>query len=164
MDAIKLLKTQHDEVEALFAKYEKAESADEKVEIFEELGDKLAAHAAIEEKIFYPAAYKNGDAELEDLLREAVEEHLTVKRTIADLLEMTPEDENFDAKVTVLKELIEHHVGEEESDLFKMAKKEIDAETLETMGVEMEELFNVLIEGEPRFDVPAETDEAAPLS
>lgn len=163
VDAIKLLKSQHDEVEALFEEYEKAEADGEKLEIFKKIADNLAAHATIEEKVFYPAAYGEGEEDLEDLLREAVEEHLGIKRIIADLVEMQPSDENFDAKVKVLKEQVEHHVEEEEGELFPKAKKELDAADLEVMGAEMEEMFEALVPGEPRMDVPAETDEAAPL-
>lgn len=167
MDAIKLLKTQHDEVEAVFAKFEKTGSSDEKLALFQQLGDMLAAHATIEEKVFYPTAYQigreEGDAEVQDLLHEAVEEHLSAKRIIADLLEMNPDDEAFEAKVLVLKEQIEHHVEEEEGELFKSVQKAIPKEDLEAMGVEMEELFNALLPGEPRFEVPKETEQAAPL-
>lgn len=163
MDAIKLLKQQHDEVEALFKKFEKADDNDEKQQIFETIADNLAAHATIEEKIFYPVAYRDGDEELDDLLREAVEEHLGVKRIIADLLEMSASDENFDAKMKVLQEQIEHHIEEEEHELFPKAKKEIAVDELEAMGVEMEELFEALLPTQPRMEVPNETAEAAPL-
>lgn len=163
MDAIKLLKSQHDEVEALFAKFEKSGNDDEKEEIFKKIADSLAAHATIEEKVFYPAAYGEHEEELEDMLREAVEEHLSIKRVIADLLETGPDDEGFAAKMKVLKEQVEHHVEEEEGELFPKAKKEIAAEELEAMGGEMEEMFEALIPGEPRMDVPEETDAPAPL-
>lgn len=163
MDAIKLLKSQHDEVEALFAKFEKAEGAGKKEDLFKQIADNLAAHATIEEKVFYPAAYGEHEEELEDMLREAVEEHLSIKRVIADLLEIGPDDESFEAKVKVLKEQVEHHVEEEEGELFPKAKKEIAAEELEAMGAEMEEMFEALIPGEPRMDIPEETDAPAPL-
>jgi len=163
MDAIALLKKQHDEVEALFKKFEKAEENAEKQGIFETIADNLAAHAAIEEKVFYPAAYRDGEEELEDMLREAVEEHLAAKRIIADLLDMKAGDENFDAKMKVLQEQIDHHIEEEEHELFPKAKKEIGVDELEAMGVEMEEMFDALIDTEPRMEVPAETEEAAPL-
>ncbi len=81
----------------------------------QELADNLAAHAAIEERIFYPAAY--GD-NTRDLLEEAVEEHLALKRVIADLIKMGPSDDYFDAKIAVLKEQVAHHVEEEEKELF----------------------------------------------
>ena len=163
MDAIKLLKQQHDEVGSLFKKFEEAEEDSEKQGIFEAIADTLAAHATIEEKVFYPAAYRDGEEEIEDLLREALEEHLGAKRIIADLIDMKAGDESFDAKMKVLQEQIEHHVEEEEGELFLKAKKEIAAEDLEAMGVEMEEMFEALIGTNPRMEVPSETEEAAPL-
>src|SRR5436190_24115541 len=102
MSAIDMLESQHREVEKLFAAFEKA-SAAKKRDIFLQIADKLAVHATIEEKHFYPAA-KND--ETEDLLAESVEEHLSVKRLIADLLE-DDDDETLEAKVTVLKEQVE---------------------------------------------------------
>lgn len=90
--------------------------------------DRLSAHASIEERYFHPAA-KAQDTEA--LLREAAEEQLSAKRLIADLLDLEPSDEEFDAKMQVLQEQIEHHVEEEE--------------------------------GEPRTQVPAETEHAAPI-
>lgn len=163
MDAIELLETQHREVEELFELFDEAETKDEKRRIFEKIGDSLAAHGTIEEKVFYPAAYKRDEEELSDMLREAVEEHLVMKRIITDLLSMTPDDENFEAKVKVLKEQVEHHVEEEESDLFPTAKKELSKESLETMGAGMEAMFEALLPTQPRFEMTMETDEAAPL-
>ena len=160
MNAIDLLKQQHDEVEDLFEQLEDASSDGQKLALFQQLADNLAAHAAIEEKIFYPAAYAK---QTEDLLREAVEEHLGVKRIIADLLALAPDDETFDAKIKVLKEQVEHHVEEEEGELFKAARKELGATELKRLGAEMEQLFDSLVEKSPSAEVPAQTDEAAPL-
>ena len=109
MDATKLLKQQHDEVKGLFKQFESAEEDSEKQECFDEIANAFAAHGEIEEKIFYPAVYI-GD--LKEKLQEAVEEHLAAKRVVADLLEMEPSDEQFDPKMKVLKQLIEHHVEE----------------------------------------------------
>jgi hemerythrin superfamily protein len=160
VDALKLLKTQHDEAKQLFKKIEKAEG-DEKGELFDELADALAVHATIEEKHFYPAT-KN--ARTEELLQEAVEEHLNAKRVIADLLEMSPSDEQFDAKVKVLQEMIEHHIEEEEGELFPKVKKLLSADELEDLGVVMEDMAEDLkAQGAPRENVPAETGAAAPL-
>src|SRR6267142_2435868 len=136
MDAIELLKSQHREVEALFKKIEKAEG-EEKQEIFEQIADALAVHAAIEEKHFYPASRS---ARTEDLLQEAVEEHLSVKRIIADLLEMDPAEAQFDAKIKVLQEQVEHHVEEEEKDLFPKARKVLSEDELDDLGVVMEDM------------------------
>jgi len=160
VNAIDLLKDQHEEAKGLFKKIEKAEGAD-KEQLFDELADALAVHAAIEEQHFYPATK---DARTEELLQEAVEEHLSVKRIIADLLEMEPDDPQFDAKIKVLQEQVEHHVEEEEGELFPKVKKLHSREELEDLGTVMEETANELKEsGAPRMDVPKETGAAAPL-
>ena len=160
MNAIELLKTQHEEAKALFDQIEAAEDED-KEELFEQLADALAVHATIEEKHFYPAT-KN--ARTEELLQEAVEEHLSVKRLIADLLDMSPEDAQFDAKVTVLREQVEHHVEEEEGELFPRVKKMFKEDELEDLGMVMEDMAEELKDpGAPCESVPAETGSAAPL-
>lgn len=160
INAITLLTEQHREVESLFEQFEKATDPADKDALFEEIADNLAAHSTIEEKIFYPAAYAK---ETQDLLKEAVEEHLSVKRLIADLLEMAPENENFSAKVKVLKEQVEHHVEEEEGELFKKVAKEIDRAKLEALGAMMDEMFEREMDNEPAEAVPGETAQAAPL-
>ena len=160
MNAIDLLEKQHREVEQLFKKFEKAEGEEEKQSLFEEIGDKLAVHAGIEEKHFYPATKT---ARTEDELREAVEEHLSVKRIIADLLEMEPSNPQFEPKVLVLKEQVEHHVEEEEEELFPKVKKMLSRDELDDLGTVMEDLAQELEAGTPRESVPAETGSAAPL-
>ncbi|MFL5313128.1 MAG: hemerythrin domain-containing protein [Myxococcales bacterium] len=160
MNAIDLLKQQHRQVEKLFAAIEKA-GPDEKEKLFDEVADALAVHAAIEEQHFYPATK---DARTEELLQEAVEEHLSVKRIIADLLEMEPDDAQFDAKIKVLQEQVEHHVEEEETELFPKVQKLHSKDELEDLGVLMEQTAEELEEqGAPRMDVPKETGTAAPL-
>ena len=98
------------------------------------------------------------------MLKEAVEEHLAAKRVIADLLQMQVEDEQFDSKMKVLSEQIEHHVHEEQDNLFPQVKKTLPRRELEALGEAMEEMFNQLMGNAPRRDVPAETAHAAPLS
>lgn len=160
VNALDLLKSQHEEVRTLFQEIEQEEDNDEKLDLVEELADNLAAHATIEEKIFYPAAFAS---RTEDLLREAVEEHLAMKRLVADLLEMTPDDEGFDAKVSVLKEQVEHHVEEEENDLFAAVRKEISTIELVRLGEQMQAMFEAEMEGEPREEIAKQTKTAAPL-
>ena len=160
MNAIKLLKDQHQEVRDLFDLIEKADDDDEKQTLVEQLADNLAAHATIEEKLFYPAAYAKATKEL---LTEAVEEHLSMKRILADLMELSPDHENVDAKINVLKEQVDHHVDEEETEIFKAARKEIEAAELERLGEEMQRLFDEEMEGEPSDAIRAQTNEAAPL-
>jgi hemerythrin superfamily protein len=161
MDAIELLKRQHRFVEELFEQIDQeGEDEEEKVELVQELADNLAAHAAIEERIFYPAAYADNTR---DLLEEAVEEHLALKRVIADLVKMAPSDDYFDAKIGVLKEQVAHHVEEEEKKLFPKVLRELSASYLEDMGTEMEALFDEMMSDDPSAYVPEEIEHAAPL-
>ena len=162
MDAIDLLTEQHEEVSKLFKKFEKLgeTSVAERRELFIMIADRLSAHATIEELYFYPAAKSE---KTQDKLVEAVEEHLAVKRLIADLLDMEPSDENFTAKMKVLRESVDHHVEEEEGDLFPKTKKLLDADQLLALGVQMKAEFDELMENEPRNEVPAQTDTAAPI-
>lgn len=161
MNAIDLLLSQHRAVEKLFSKIEKASSASAKADLFEEIADSLAVHAAIEEHHFYPAVKAK---RTEDILLEALEEHLGIKRVIADLLKVEPSDETFDAKIKVLKEQVEHHVEEEETDLFPKVRKLFDADQLEGIGQEMTaEQAELEAEGSPHDLIPSETDQAAPL-
>ena len=111
-DGEALLKADHRAVEALFKKYEEETSATRKAEIVEEICTQLIVHSTIEEEIFYPACREK---KVEDrALDEAQVEHDGAKILIADLTAETPEEEYYDAKVTVLSEYIKHHVGEEE--------------------------------------------------
>ena len=160
MNAIDLLKKQHVEARKLFKEIEKA-GPEEKEQLFDDLADALAVHAAIEEQHFYPATK---DARTEELLQEAVEEHLSAKRIIADLLEMEPDDPQFDAKIKVLQEQIEHHVEEEETELFPKVQKLHSKDEMEDLGVSMEQTAEEMKEqGAPRMEVPKETGAAAPL-
>ncbi|APR80466.1 Regulator of cell morphogenesis and NO signaling [Minicystis rosea] len=161
MDALSLLKQQHREADALFAKLEKA-GLDDKEDIFDTLADKLAIHTAIEEKHFYPTSLA-AEPEAEELLREAVEEHLGMKRIIADLLETDAADPEFDAKVEVLKEQVQHHVEEEEHEIFPKVKKALGASKLAALGQVMEEMCVALEGTEPRNDIPRQTIAAAPV-
>jgi hypothetical protein len=130
-DAIALLKADHRAVEALFEKFEGAKADGAKQKIALEICLELTVHAKIEEEIFYPACEGKID---EDLLKEAYVEHDGAKVLIAEIEAGTPSDEFYDAKVTVLSEQIEHHVGEEEQrmeGMFAQARK---------AGLDMDEL------------------------
>jgi hemerythrin superfamily protein len=162
MNAIELLKSQHRAVEKLFAQIDKAKSADGKQKLFDQLADSLAVHAAIEEHQFYPTVRAK---RTEDILLEALEEHVGIKRVLADLLETEATDQTFDAKIKVLSEQVEHHVGEEEKDLFPKVKKILSSEELEVLGQNMSaEQAELEEKGEPRDAIPHETAEAAPLT
>jgi hemerythrin superfamily protein len=130
-DAIALLKADHRKVEDLFAAFENASGNRRKQKLAEQICLELSVHAAIEEEIFYPACEGKVD---EDLLEEAYVEHDGAKLLIAEIEAGGPSDDFYDAKVTVLKEQIEHHVEEEEKrmeGLFSQARKAgIDMEAL----------------------------------
>jgi hemerythrin superfamily protein len=112
MDAIALLKNDHREVESWFEQFEKSRSSAKKADLAERICKALTVHAQIEEEIFYPAFIEaTGE---EDLHHEAVVEHDGAKKLIAQIEASSPEDDYFDAKVTVLSEMIKHHVKEEE--------------------------------------------------
>jgi hypothetical protein len=163
MNAIDLLEKQHREVEELFEEFEDAgENAKKtKERLCRDISDRLAVHAEIEERLFYPEAKQENT---EEILRESVEEHLAMKRTLVDLMESGPEDEQFDAKMTVLKEQVEHHVEEEEKELFPKVRKACTKEELQDLGSRMETLAEELMEqGEPSKNIPGQTDQPAPI-
>ena len=136
MDPTQLLKKQHREVEALFRKVERTESPDDCRRLLGEIQEKLELHMRIEEDIFYPAVKGLETKKAEEMIHEAYEEHGVVKLVLSRLPEADPEDERFHAKMTVLSELIEHHVEEEEKEMFKLAQKLGDDE-LEALGERM---------------------------
>jgi hemerythrin superfamily protein len=161
MNAVDLLESQHREVEKLFAKLEKATKKPDKKKLFAQIADDLAMHATIEEHQFYPAVRAK---KTEDILLESLEEHVGIKRVLADLLKTDPDDETFDAKIKVLKEQVEHHVKEEETDLFPKSKKVLDAKELAALGESMEEEKDrIEKKGNPREAIPSETSQAAAL-
>ena len=151
MNPIELLKNDHDEVEELFEEYEKAgdKAVAKKQALFEQIREALTIHMDIEETIFYPAVKALRDEEIKDEVREADEEHHVVKLLLGELARMSPSDEQFDAKMTVLKENVEHHVEEEESELLPDAKKRLSDELLEQLGDEMEERKESLLVRSP---------------
>lgn len=162
IDALELLRMQHQEVEDLIEELEDSEDPEEKRELFQQLADKVAAHATIEEKLFYPSVLA---ADTQEQLVESTEEHLSVKRLLADMLELDVEDEHFDAKLSVMKEQIRHHAhDEEEGMLFPKVRRMWSRDELAALGNELLAMYEMLMErGEPRRAVPAELDQAAPL-
>jgi hemerythrin superfamily protein len=111
-DAIALLKADHRQVEGWFSQFEKTRSDERKLELAGRICAALKAHTQIEEEIFYPAFLEA--TEEEDIHHEAEVEHNGAKKLIAEIEASSPEDEYYDAKVTVLSEMIKHHVKEEE--------------------------------------------------
>ena len=143
-DAIALLKADHREVEGYFEAFEKARSDDRKQQLAEKICRALTVHTTIEEEIFYPAFLEA--TEEEDLHHEAAVEHDGAKKLIAEIESSGPDDDYYDAKVTVLSEMIKHHVNEEEKrdGLFaKSRQSEMDLEALgEQLAARKAELMN----------------------
>lgn len=144
-DAIAQLKEDHRKVEKLFESFKKARDAARKQALVQEICTELSIHATIEEEIFYPTC--KGKIEDEDLLEESYVEHDGAKVLIAELLDSEPDAEFYDAKVTVLSEMIKHHVKEEEKrseGLFAQAKEAgLD---IEELGRRLQERKQALME------------------
>ena len=131
-DAIALLRADHKKVKKLFSDFDKLKeegSDEDKSAIVEQICNELKVHTELEEEIFYPAVRKAIDDS--DLMDEALVEHAGAKDLIAQLEDASLDDELYDAKVTVLGEQIDHHVKEEEGNMFPKAKKaKVDTEAL----------------------------------
>ena len=120
-DAVKLLMADHKEVKSLFKEFEKAESSAEKAELVATICKELEVHMQIEEEIFYPAVKQA--LQDHELVPEGEVEHASVKELIAQVKGVKPDGETYDARVKVMGELIEHHVKDEETEMFPAAKK-----------------------------------------
>jgi hypothetical protein len=144
MGATDLLEIQHREVDLLFGRIERADSGREKRSLVEELADKLAAHMAIEQEIFYPACLRETTRVAR--IRESYEEHAVARFELERLVATGAADPAFDARVTVLKETIRDHVREEERSLFPAAERRLGRERLVALGVEMRARFEELVQ------------------
>ena len=130
MDAIVLLKNDHKKVKGLFKKLKGHD-----LSVVPDICTELTIHAEIEEKIFYPAIRP----EVEDLdVDEAYEEHHVVKVLIEELEAMKPTDDRYEAKAIVLMEMVEHHVEEEEGELFPEVRESLGRNRLKEIGAELE--------------------------
>jgi iron-sulfur cluster repair protein YtfE (RIC family) len=161
MDAIDFLRRQHQDMEHALAHVLDTDDPAEKKARFTDLADELSVHIASEEQVFYPAVKA---ARTEDILLESLEEHLSLKRLLADLIDLDPASQTFDAKFKVLKEQTEHHHREEEENLFPKTRKLLDATRCHALAEQMLALQAKLgRQGEPRELVAEQTDAAAPL-
>jgi hemerythrin superfamily protein len=139
MKATDLLKKQHRQVEKLFKQAEKAQSRQRR-QLMDQIVEQLKLHTKIEEEIFYPAVRELGTSKAEEMIDEAFEEHHVVDLVLAELPKVDPDDERFEAKMTVLSELVQHHVEEEEGELFPLAEKKLGAERIKELGQQMEQM------------------------
>lgn len=137
MDALKVLKEDHKKVKTLFGEVEALgdRAVSQRKKLFQQIDRELTIHAKVEETVFYPAFRRraNNGEEREEVL-EAYEEHNIVKTIIGELEDLDPKDETYKPKLNVLKELVEHHVKEEEGPMFKMARELFEKDELEELG------------------------------
>jgi hemerythrin-like domain-containing protein len=134
MDAFNLLKADHRKVEKLFSQLESARGQ-AKMRVFEQIQTELELHTHIEETIFYPALEE--PKQTHELTLEAYEEHDVVKKLLKELSRAKSPTEEWEAQAKVLQENVEHHVEEEENELFKKAQAALSEDELETLGEQM---------------------------
>ena len=139
MDAITMLKTDHDKVKRLLDELESTTERGVKTrqELFATIKGELTVHEAIEEEIFYPALKSHPKAR--DIVLEGYEEHHVVDLLMGELERLDVSDEAWGAKAVVMKENIEHHIEEEEGDMFKQARRVFDRQELDDLGARMAE-------------------------
>ena len=161
MDAVKLLTSQHRALEALLKTGLAANKPRARSAALVAVGDELTKHLTSEEEVFYPEIKAR---QTEGILLESLEEHLSLKRLLADLLVLDTDDVTWDAKFKVLQEQTEHHHKEEEEHLFPKVGKILNADELETLGQKILALQQKMQSaGDPRETVADQTDKAAPL-
>ena len=132
-DVTELLKADHDRVDELFEKVKANADGDNK-DVFQTIRQELELHTHVEEQIFYPNLLENGDEELQKIVREGLEEHGQVKTLLTEMGPMSGDDEKFKAKLQVLMENVEHHVEEEEREMFPMVHDQLDEQMLVRLG------------------------------
>jgi hemerythrin superfamily protein len=139
MDATTLLKKDHKTVKELFQAFEQlgGRAAQKRQALFTQIHQELSGHAQVEEELFYPALKAVRSEEVKDLVREAAEEHKVAKALLAEIAQLQPDDEQYNAKVTVLREYVMHHVKEEEKEMFAQAKQHLSQKRLDELGTEM---------------------------
>jgi len=138
MDAIALLKADHEKMKGLLNELEATTERGVKTrtELFATIKGELTLHEIIEEEIFYPELKAHPKAK--DIVLEAYEEHHVVDLLVGELEALDVGDETWGAKATVMKENIEHHIEEEEGEMFKQARQVFDAAELDDLGTRME--------------------------
>ena len=136
MNALEILKEDHKKVSDLFAKVEATESEKQHQDLFERIKTELETHTHIEETVLYPALEQHED--LKDMVLEAYEEHKQVKTLIREISRLSEGSEKFDAKLKVMGENVEHHVEEEETEMFPKIRKHFSEEKLVQIGQELE--------------------------
>lgn len=154
MDAIKLLKQDHDRLRALFEELEGASgrATSKKQKLFDQIRETLETHMAIEEEIFYPTVRGFRAKETRERVAESVEEHALAKILLKQLAESTTDSDAFKPKLKVLSDIVLHHIKDEERVIFAEAKSHLSKGKLGSLGEELEmrkEAMRQILEAEP---------------
>jgi hemerythrin superfamily protein len=136
MNALEVLKQDHQKVKGLFKEATGSPDQNKRKELFDKIDTELEIHAHIEETVFYPALETH--EELKDLVAKALEEHQEVKIMLEELEELGSESHDFGSKLQELIESVEHHVEEEEGEMFPKVREVFDESQLEQLGQELE--------------------------
>ena len=140
MDATELLIKDHEKVQELFTQFERSrENAQKKVSLFEKIKDELQMHTKVEEEIFYPAVEELPIDRAKDDIERSLQDHEEVDALLDDLESLSPDDADFDKKMTELMDAVRSHIQLEQEEVFKVARAGLGEEKLEEMGREMEE-------------------------
>ena len=152
MDALRLLTDDHDKMRKLLDELETTTERGVKTreELFSKIKGELTIHEIIEEEIFYPALKEHPKAK--DIVLEGYEEHHVVDTVMAELEDLPVDDESWGAKAKVMKENVEHHMEEEEGEMFQKARQVVDRDELEALGTRMERRKT---EAQEELNVPA---------
>ena len=145
MNVLKLLKKDHSDVQSLFSKFDHSgkSSHQKKGELFEKIRRELQIHSRAEEEIFYPAL-KSLNGEGRKLVTEALKEHRDIDELLTQISRLTPADKNFDERMETLIETVDHHVAEEEGEIFRFAEENYSPEELEEVGRQIEERKKII--------------------
>jgi len=136
MNALDLLIQDHEKVKKLFQEAEQTTDHTQKTELFDRIDTELAIHAEVEESVFYPAVEKHET--LKGMVAEARDEHEEVEELLLEIEDLATEGTEFDSKLTTLKETVEHHIAEEEGEMFPKVREFFDDKILEQLGKELE--------------------------
>ena len=139
MNALDLLIQDHEKVSELFEQVKATEDRAQHVKLFEQIKEELEVHTHIEETVFYPSLQAKGNEDLTEIILEGIEEHHQAKIFLREITNLSDDSEKFDAKLKVLMEDVEHHVDEEENEMFSLVEEVCSEEELEEIGVRLEE-------------------------
>lgn len=137
MDALELLKQDHDRVDGIFKQFMQGGDSRQFQQLFEQLRNELTTHTRIEETVFYPALQKY--PEFADMLKEAYQEHAGAKQELAQLAPMDNTTNEWSQLITKLMQDVKHHVAEEESELFPKVRQKLDEQQLQELGRQLQQ-------------------------